>query len=115
MSALSAAASPPASLFTAHEAAPREPKPDSTPQTRKLYKECQQFEGLLIANLWNEMEDGESMTGLGSVPGAGAMQGLGIESAANSIATSGGLGIARMLYDSLAPRLSARGSDGDGH
>jgi hypothetical protein len=94
-------------LFAAHDVAPRVLPPDSTPQSRKLYKECQQFEGVLIANLWNEMDEGVSMTDLGSDPGAATMEGLGIQSAANSVAGAGGVGIARILYDALAPRLSA--------
>jgi hypothetical protein len=65
---------------------------------------------VLIANLWSEMDQGVSMTDFGSDPGAGTMEGLGIESAANSVATAGGLGIARILYDALAPRLGAEGS-----
>lgn len=93
--------------FAIHNATPPVPPPESTPQTRKLYKECQQFEGVLIANLWSEMDEGVSMTDFGSDPGAATMQGLGIESAANSVATAGGVGIARILYDALAPRLSA--------
>jgi Rod binding domain-containing protein len=98
------------SPFAVSHSGPRVPSPNSTPQTRKLYKECQQFEGVLIANLWNEMDEGVSMTDFGSDPGASTMEGLGIESAATSVATSGGLGIARILYDSLAPRLRVESS-----
>jgi hypothetical protein len=96
-----------ANLLAARPNAPNVPRPDSTPQTRRLYKECQQFEGVLIANLWSELDQGVSMTDLGSDPGAMTMQGLGIESAANGIAMAGGLGLARILYDALAPRLAA--------
>jgi Rod binding domain-containing protein len=99
-----------ANPFAVHDAAAQVAPPNSTPQTRKLYKECQQFEGVLIANLWDEMDQGVSMTDFGSDPGASTMEGLGIESAANSVATSGGLGIARILYDSLAPRLRVESS-----
>jgi hypothetical protein len=100
--------------FAVDHTAPRVPAPNSTPQTRKLYKDCQQFEGVLIANLWNEMDEGVSMTDFGSDPGASTMQGLGIESAATSVATSGGVGIARILYDALAPRLGIGGVAGSG-
>jgi hypothetical protein len=106
MSSLSTGVAGLANLFAAHDVAPHVPAPNSTSQTRKLYKECQQFEGVLIANLWSEMDEGISMTDFGSDPGAGTMEGLGIETAANSIATAGGLGIARVLYDALAPRLA---------
>jgi Rod binding domain-containing protein len=107
MNSLSSGATGLADLFAVHSPARQVPEPDSTPQTRKLYKECQQFEGLLIANLWSEMSEGDSMTGLDSEPGDATMQGLGIQSAANSIAMDGGMGIARMLYDAVVQRLPA--------
>ncbi|MGH9352549.1 MAG: hypothetical protein ACRD2G_10370, partial [Terriglobia bacterium] len=77
------------SLWAAHAAqsAPSAPNPDSSPETRKLYKECQQFEGILISNLWGEMEQGVSMSDTGSDPGAATMQGLGIQSAAMGLAS----------------------------
>ena len=66
-------------------------------------KECQQFEGILIASLWNEMEKGLGLSDPASNPGSGTMQGFGIQAAAMGIAGAGGLGIARMLYQELAP------------
>ena len=92
------------------EIAANVPPPSSTAKTRTLYKNCQQFEGLLISNLWSEMEDGISLTGFGSDPEAGTMQGLGIEEAAMGIASSGGLGLARMIYQQLAPKLRQDGA-----
>ena len=94
------------SLFRAHSATPHVPDSNSTPQARKLYQECQQFEGILISSLWSEMDQGVSMTDTGSDPGASTMQGLGIQSASMGLASLGGLGIARMLYQELAPQLS---------
>lgn len=79
--------------------------PNSSPQSRKLMKECQKFEGILIANLWNQMEKGMDLGGPSNDPGSGTMQGFGIEAAAVGIAGAGGLGIARMLYHELAPKL----------
>ncbi|MGH9377673.1 MAG: hypothetical protein ACRD1I_02625 [Terriglobia bacterium] len=107
------------SLWTPRAAAPA-PNPDSSPQARKLYKECQQFEGILISNLWGEMEQGVGMSDTGDDPGAATMQGLGIQSAAMGLASTGGLGIARMIYQELAPKLShvfhaqASGASGKG-
>ncbi|MEJ2010513.1 MAG: hypothetical protein P8Z30_20565, partial [Acidobacteriota bacterium] len=77
----------------------------SSSQPRKLMKECRQFEGILIASLWNEMEKGMGLANTGSDPGSGTMQGFGIQAAALGIANAGGLGIARMLYHELTPRL----------
>ena len=80
-------------------------QPDSSPQDRKLMKECRQFEGILIASLWNEMEKGMGLRDASNDPGSGSMQGFGIQAAALGIANAGGLGLARMLYHELAPRL----------
>lgn len=80
--------------------------PDSSPQSRKLMKECRQFEGILIANMWNEMEKGMGLGGASNDPGSGTMKGFGIQAAALGIAKAGGLGLARMLYHELAPHLS---------
>ncbi|MGH9446257.1 MAG: hypothetical protein ACRD3O_11100 [Terriglobia bacterium] len=83
------------------------PNPSSSPQSRKLFEACQQFEGLLIADLWGEMEQGASMSGLASDdPGASTVQGLGIQSAAMAIAHAGGVGLARILYRAVAPQLA---------
>ncbi|HEV2501036.1 MAG TPA: rod-binding protein [Terriglobia bacterium] len=92
--------------LSAPRATPPAPNPNSTPQTQKLYKECQQFEGILISNLWGEMEQGVSMSDTGSDPGAATMQGFGIQAAATGLASAGGLGIAKMIYQELAPRLA---------
>lgn len=85
-----------------------------TPQTRKLKSSAQQFEALLIANLWREMQQSSLDPGdSDSVLGAGSetLQGLGMNAMATAIAGGGGLGIARMLFRSLEPSL-ARDSSG---
>ncbi|HEX5483635.1 MAG TPA: rod-binding protein [Terriglobia bacterium] len=82
------------------------PVSPTTPQGRKLLKECQQFESILIASWWNEVEKGlKDISGPDSDPGSDTMQGMGIQSAAAAIAANGGLGIANMLYHELAPSL----------
>ncbi|MGH9396956.1 MAG: hypothetical protein ACRD18_08930 [Terriglobia bacterium] len=97
-------------LYAVHNSTPPPPNPNTSPQSRKLFKECQKFEALLITNLWNEMEQGVSMAGPmsggASDPGADTMQGFGIQSAATGLANAGGLGIARMLYQELSPSLA---------
>lgn len=81
------------------------PQTASTPQARKLLSECREFEGILIANLWSEMEKGLGLSDPTTDPGAETMQGFGIQAAAMGIASVGGLGIARMMYHVLAPSL----------
>ncbi|MDE3180065.1 MAG: hypothetical protein KGM47_10460 [Acidobacteriota bacterium] len=95
--------------YAARSDAPPAPPPASSPQSRKLFKECQKFEALLISNLWNEMEQGIGSDG-DSDPGAATMQGFGIQAAATGVAGAGGMGIARMLYQELAPSLLRNGA-----
>lgn len=97
-------------LYAARNLAPAVPNPASSPETRKLFKDCQKFEALLIANLWSEMQDGASLAGADSDPSAGTMQGFGIQAASTGLAKAGGVGIARMLYQELAPSLN-RGNE----
>lgn len=103
-------ASLPENLYAARDVTPSVPKPDSSPAARKLFSECQKFEALLVGNLWSEMEQGLSFgsagLGGGSDPGAGTIQGFGIQSAAVGLAQAGGVGLARMLYRQLAPALN---------
>jgi Rod binding domain-containing protein len=116
MSSFSIAATDVAHPYAARNSSTQAPDPSSSPRARKLFEACQQFEGLLIADLWNEMEEGASMSGLDSDdPGAPTMQGLGIQSSAKAIAQAGGIGLARMLYQAVAPKMGvASGTDGEG-
>lgn len=105
----------PTDVYVARNSAPSVPKPDSSPAARKLFHGCQQFEALLIGNLWSDMEQGLNFgsAGLGADndPGSGVMQGFGIQEAAEGLAKDGGLGLARMLYRQLAPALSSDGHE----
>ncbi len=76
------------------------------PREKELIKECREFEGILIANLWTEMEKGMNLGDPVDDPGFGTMQGFGIQAAALGIADAGGLGLARMLYHEVAMRVT---------
>jgi len=76
------------------------------PREKELIKECREFEGILIANLWTEMEKGVNLGDPVDDPGFGTMQGFGIQAAALGIADAGGLGLARMLYHEVAMRVT---------
>lgn len=78
-------------------------------QEKELMKECREFEGILIANLWNEMETGVSLGDPATDPGFDTIEGFGIQAAALGIANAGGLGLARMLYQELAPHVTQPG------
>jgi len=72
-------------------------------QAHKLYQAADQFEGLLISTLWKTMQD-DPLTGSDdSDPSAGTVQGLGLQAMSTALAASGGLGIARMIEQQLAP------------
>jgi len=70
---------------------------------------------LLVSELWQDMVKGlDDLTegdsaGLGA--GFDALEGVGFEAMATSMASAGGLGLGRMIYHSLEPALS-RGETG---
>ncbi|MGH9325411.1 MAG: hypothetical protein ACRD2B_01780 [Terriglobia bacterium] len=101
----SAGTGTPASLALGNNTTEASLQPASTPQARKLLAECRNFEGILIANLWDQMEQGLGLSGPSTDPGSETMQGFGIQAAAMGIASAGGFGVARMLYHALAPSL----------
>jgi Rod binding domain-containing protein len=94
-----------ADWYSVHPITPSAPNPNSNAQTRQLFKECQDFEGLLISELWSQMQP-QGMD-IGNEPGSATMQGFGIQEASQGVARAGGFGLARMLYNSLAPALSS--------
>jgi Rod binding domain-containing protein len=81
---------------------------DNTPAARKLRKSAQEFEGMLISSLWQEIQKGMQEDQGGALnSGADTMQNMGINSAAMALASKGGgIGIARMIYGSLKPALT---------
>jgi len=88
---------------------------------RKLLKAAQEFEAHLISSWWQEAEkdlDDRSGGALGS--GLDGLKGVAMNAVATGIVGAGGLGIARMIFHSLAPALrrnlqeSGPASDGKG-
>jgi Rod binding domain-containing protein len=79
-----------------------------TPAAHKLLKSAQEFEAMLISSLWQEMEDGlKDFSGGELDSGSDTLQKMGISTVAQAMASSGkGIGIAAMIYRSLAPALS---------
>jgi Rod binding domain-containing protein len=86
-----------------------------SPQAQRLQRATAEFEGLLVSELWQDMVKGlDDLTegdsaGLGA--GFDALEGVGFEAMATSMASAGGLGLGRMIYHSLEPALS-RGETG---
>jgi Rod binding domain-containing protein len=79
----------------------------STPgsiENRKLKDAATQFESLLIASLLEKFESMSEVPGDGPTDaGGGTMYGIGIQALAANLAASGGLGIAKLLIEKLAP------------
>ena len=75
-----------------------EPSPGS--RLQKLTTVAQQFEGVLLTSLLQEVQKGmldPSETGLGA--GSETLRSLGTEAVAQALAQQGGLGIARMIIN----------------
>lgn len=74
-------------------------------QRRKLVKAAQDFEGILVSEMWKSMlQDAGSFSDQGS---AGALMDVSMQAMCSSLAASGGLGIGRMLMKALEPSLPA--------
>jgi Rod binding domain-containing protein len=80
-------------------------QPES-PAHKKLRKAAQDFEGILISEMWEKFS--ESFTGLGGetpLAGSDTMNSLAVQTLSAAIAKSGGLGIGKMLVNALEPAL----------
>ncbi|MGH9453722.1 MAG: hypothetical protein ACRD2O_07095 [Terriglobia bacterium] len=77
-----------------------------TPAGRKLLAGCQEFEGMLLTKWWEGMDKtfGDP-TDSEDDAGGDTMRELGIQSAANGIASEGGMGLSALMYKQLAPAL----------
>ncbi len=80
-------------------------QPES-PAHKRLRKAAQDFEGILISEMWEKFNEGFTDFG-GETPLAGSetMNSLAIQTLSTAIAKSGGLGIGKMLLHSLEPTL----------
>ena len=81
--------------------------PPETPAHKKLRKAAQDFEGILISQLWEHFQTSFSSLG-GETPLAGSdtLNSLAIETLSNALARRGGLGIGQMIVHQLEPTLN---------
>jgi len=85
-----------------------------TPAHRKLRKAAQEFEGILISQLWGDFASGfSSLTGDAPMAGSDTLNSLAIQTLSAALARSGGLGIGQMLVHQLEPGLD-RGAQNPG-
>ena len=79
-------------------------KNDSRLEQKKLKDAATQFESVLIASLLEKFESMAEVPGEGPTDaGGGTMHGIGVQALAANLAASGGLGIAKLLMEKLAP------------
>lgn len=77
-----------------------------TPAHKKLRKAAQDFEGILISQLWGESQTGfSSLTGETPLAGSDTLNSLAIQALSTALASRGGLGIGQMLVHQLEPSL----------
>lgn len=76
------------------------------PQLEALKKATNGFETIFIKSLMTEMEKGTHMFGSGS--GSDIYQDLANQTLAENIGKRGSMGIGKMLYNQLSPRIVAQ-------
>jgi Rod binding domain-containing protein len=78
-----------------------------TPAHKKLRKAAQDFESILISQLWGDFKSGfSSLTGDAPLAGSDTLNSLAVETLSSALASRGGLGIGRMLVHQLEPSLN---------
>ena len=74
---------------------------------RKLRKAAQDFEGILLSQLWDQLGMGfSSLSGSSPMAGAETLNSLAIQALSTALARRGGLGIGAMLVRQLEPSLN---------
>jgi Rod binding domain-containing protein len=79
------------------------------PAHKKLRKAAQDFESMLITQLWGDFKSGfSSLAGDAPLAGSDTLNSLAIETLSSALASRGGLGIGKMLLHQLEPGLERR-------
>ncbi len=94
-------------------------KTTENPGDAKLRKAAQDFEAILIQNLWGSMKESfASSSEEDQDPARKTLEDLSIQAMSTALAASGGLGIARMLIHAMEPAMdpaqSGAGDDAGG-
>ena len=77
-----------------------------SPAHKKLRKAAQEFEGILISQLWGEFQTSlSSLSGDAPLAGSDTLNSLAIQTLSTALASRGGLGIGKMLVHQLEPSL----------
>jgi Rod binding domain-containing protein len=88
---------------------------EETPAHRKLRKAAQDFEAILISELWEHFQSSlSSFSGETPPAGSDTLNSLAIQAMSMALAHRGGLGIAQMLVRQLEPSLNRGQTDQTG-
>ena len=108
----SALASTPASTRS-RRVTPGPEAANDTPRQHKLRQAAQQFESMLMSDLWKSMkssfDDDED-----SDPAIGTLQDWSMEAMSTAIGKAGGLGIAKLIMKDLEPKIGSSNSQEGG-
>ena len=105
------------SIFYPLAAAPISARPTGAADDQKVKKErdrlkeaCQDFEAILLAELWKKMASNARELGGKKDRDRpfGALEDLSVEMSAEYLTKSGGAGMGKMLYDSLVVHLDGK-------
>ena len=78
------------------------PETHNTPDARRLKEACQQFESILLAQMWKKMRtNAQEISGSDKARPWKQMEDLSIEMASEELAKSGGSGLWKVLYDQM--------------
>ena len=86
-----------------------DPEIHKSPEAQQLKQSCQQFESILWAKLWKDMKKSAmSISGSDKNRPWGQIEDLSLEMATDDLVQrSEGVGLWKMLYDSMIPKLAA--------
>ena len=84
------------------------PEVHDTPDARRLKESCQQFEGILWAQIWKKTKsNARELSGGEQGRPWKQMEDLSVEMASEELAKSGGSGLWKVLYDQMIVNLAA--------
>lgn len=92
------------------------PAVHETMEARKLKESCQQFESILLAQLWKQMRKSARALGGGDEKARPwkQMEDLSVEMASEELSKSGGAGLWKVLYDQMITNVAAGMKTGAG-
>jgi flagellar protein FlgJ len=84
------------------------PEVHDTRDARRLKEACQQFESILLAQLWKKMKtNAQEFSGGEKARPWKQMEDLSMEMASEELAKSGGAGLWKVLYDQMIVNVAA--------